>query len=83
MSLSLSINYSSLYFFIMHDYITNSPAQYFVHLNLCIIRNLATSMTFDAPTKHPCMTIFNGKTIIIYNSPITGKFKHNAFNIPT
>ena len=37
----------------MHDYITVCPAQYCVHLNSYVIRNLATSMTFDAPPKRP------------------------------
>ena len=37
----------------MHDYITVSPAQYFADLNSCVIRNLATSMAFDAPPNRP------------------------------
>ena len=37
----------------MHDCITVSPGQYFVHLNSCVIRNLETSMMFDAPPKRP------------------------------
>ena len=43
----------------MHDYITVSPAKCFVHLNLCAIRNLATSITFNAPPKQP---VYFGKT---------------------
>ena len=37
----------------MHDYVTVSPAQDFVHLNSCVIRNLETLMTVDAPPKRP------------------------------
>ena len=48
-------------YFVMHDYITISPAQYFDHLNSCVIRNLATSMTFDASLKRPT---HSGKTIV-------------------
>ena len=60
--MSSSNNYS-LYDFVMHDYITVSPVQYFVHLNSCVVRNLATSMTFDPPPKRP---VHLGKTILIF-----------------
>ena len=49
----------------MHAYITVSPVQYFVQLNSCVIRYLATSMTFDAPHKRP---VHFGKTIAKYRS---------------
>ena len=43
----------------MHDYIAVCPAQFFVHLSSCVIRNLASSMTFDAPPK-PANSIRDG-----------------------
>ena len=49
----------------MYDNITVSPAQYFVHMNSCVIINLATSMTFDAPPKRP---VHSGKTIVWINA---------------
>ena len=60
--LSLSNNYSLCYYFVIHDYITVSPAQYYVHLNSCVIRSLAGSLTFNAPPKRPA---HSGKTITL------------------
>ena len=48
----------------MHDDITVSPAQYSVLLNSCVIRNLATSVTFDAPPKR---LVHCRKTIVMKN----------------
>ena len=52
----------------MHDsIITVSPAQYFVRLNSNVNRNLATSMTFDAPPNRPFF--FFLKTSVKSDSP--------------
>ena len=61
----------------MHDYITVSPAQYFVHLNSCVIRNLATSMTFNAPPKRPAQLV--GKTVEQWN--VSFQLSHIMFEI--
>ena len=66
----------------MHDYITAvRPAQYFVHLNSCITRNLATPMTFDAP---PEWRAHSGKTIslilIITQITVDFKMRHIKFS---
>ena len=54
--------------------LTVSPAQYFVHLNSCVIRNLALSMTFDVPSKRP---VHFGKTIV-FSLMLLSKFIETA-----
>ena len=55
----------------MHDCITVSPAQYFVQLNFCIMRNLAPSNdVYDAAPKRP---VHFGNTLVATNSLLSTK----------
>ena len=64
----------------MHDYIADSPTQYFVHLNSCVIRKLAVSMTFDAPPKRPT---HSGKTLSSIEIDVGRKKTRNQVYLDT